>query len=125
MIQQFYIVRAEKRDGTLVYLKTPEVASTGHGATITPSPEFARKFPVSKPDDVIQWMERIKTSVGRSCNPATMRVMVFEMSLREIGEEDSDWNKALRMNAISKLSEQEIIALGLQKHEIERRLNAD
>lgn len=124
MIQQFYIVRAEKRDGTLVYLKTPEVASTG-GATITLSPEFARKFPVSKPDDVIQWMERIKTSVGRSCNPATMRVMVFEMSLREIGEEDSDWNKALRMNAISKLSEQEIVALGLQKHEIERRLNAD
>ena len=125
MIQQFYIVGVEKKDGTQVYCKTSESAAHGYSASITPSPELARKFAITAPEDVIQWVERIKTSVGRACNTNTMRVMVFEMKVREIDGDDSEWNKALRMNAISKLTEQEIVALGLQKHEIERRLNEE
>ncbi len=126
MSQKFYIVGVEKKDGVQVYLRVSDSASnSGYSAATTPNPENARKFALTAPQDVIQWMERIKSSVGRTCNAATMRAMVFEMSLREIGDEDSDWNKALRMNAISKLTEQEIVALGLQKHEIERRLSAE
>lgn len=126
MIQKFYVVRVEKKDGTLVYLRNSEGASpSGYSVATTPNPELARKFALTAPHDVIQWIERIKSSVGRTCNPNTMKAMVFEMSLREIDDDDSEWNKALRMNAISKLTEQEIVALGLQKHEIERRLNAE
>jgi hypothetical protein len=126
MIQQFYVVRVEKKDGMMVYLRISDASSpSGYSAATTPNPELARKFPLTAPQDVIQWIERIKSSVGRTCNPNTMKVMVFEMSLREIDDDDSEWNKALRMNAISKLTEQEIVALGLQKHEIERRLNAE
>ncbi len=126
MSQKFYIVAVEKKDGMRVFLRNSDSASnTGYSAATTPNPELARKFPLNAPQEVIQWMERIKSSVNRTCNAATMRAMVFEMNLREIGDEDSDWNKALRMNAISKLTEQEIVALGLQKHEIERRLSAD
>ena len=126
MSQKFYIVGVEKKDGMQVYLRVSDTsANSGYSASITPNPENARKFALTAPQDVIQWMERVKGSVGRTCNAATMRAMIFEMNLREIGDEDSDWNKALRMNAISKLTEQEIVALGLQKHEIERRLSAE
>ena len=127
MGQQFYIVAVDKKaDGGEVYCRLSEgAAPNGYSCSTTANPELARKFALDRPEEIIQWMERIKSSVGRTCNPNSMRAMIFEMNLRPISDEDSDWNKALRMNAISKLTEQEIVALGLQKHEIERRLNAE
>lgn len=126
MGQQFYIVAVDKKGGGEVYCRIPEGSSpNSYSCSTTTSPELARKFAVDRPDEVLQWMDRIKSSISRTCNSESLRGMIFEMNLRRISDDDSDWNKALRMSAISKLTEQEIIALGLQKHEIERRLNAE
>lgn len=125
MIQQFYVVSAEKKDGTKVYARFSENGSGSYSASITNSPMGARHFPIDCPQDVITWMERIKSSLGRSCVVSTIKVMVFEFEIREIGDDDSDWNKALRMNAIAKLTDQEVIALGLEAHAIERKMSAD
>ena len=126
MSEKYYIVAVDRKDGTEVYCRVPEGSSpAGYNYTTTPKPEMARKFEMDQHAEVIRWIDRIKSAVSRNFDSSTLRALVLEMNVRPISEDDSDWNKALRMNAISKLTEQEIVALGLQSHEIERRLSKD
>lgn len=121
--QVFYIVTATKLSGQQVFAKLAEGSSVS--ATTTSLPGAARMFEVSKANDALVWVEKIRATLSRTCDQNSIRVMIFEQRLRSVSEDDFEFHKALRMNAIAKLTAQEIEALGLEKVEIERRLNAD
>lgn len=112
-----YIVQASRLStGDMVYLRAG-ASSTTVGFTITPN--SAETFATT--DDALAWMDRIYKNACKTCDPTSIKIVSLNIEVCDI-EGDHEWERKLRLNAVSKLTYQEIEALGIEKYAIESKL---
>jgi hypothetical protein len=122
--RQTYVVSVEKKDGTLAFVRKGET-DTRVTIALTSDPAFANQFDLDTPkEEILDWIDQITgaSAITRNANPTTLRVMIFETQLFEISEDDYDWKVELQRNGVGKLTRAEVLALGLEKFEIERKM---
>ncbi len=125
MNKQVYIISVERKDGSTAYLRamnsvTRSAANTG----LTLDPAQARHFDTDTDKaDIIYWMDVERPKITKWANTDTLKIMRYVCTVVPVSADDIEWRTVLQRTAVSKLSNLEIEALGLEKYEIERRLS--
>ena len=113
---QSYVICVKNRAGTRLYLGGQKTTN------LTTNPGEAFQFGIEDDkSEIIAFIDKYRSTLNKH-EPDTICVMVFETTLRQIDVTEHDWATALRRNAVKKLTTMEIKALGVEKHEIERRM---
>lgn len=113
-----YIVKATRAsNGDVVFLRAG-TSSTSIGITLVAN--SAEVF--SDPDDALSWLDRIYKNACKTCVPESIKIVKLIVEVCDIND-DPEWERKLRLNAVSKLTYQEAQALGIEKYAVEKKLN--
>lgn len=113
-----YIIQATRTsNGETIYLRAGTTSATIGMASM---PNSAESF--TNQDDALIWLDRIYKNACKTCDPASIKIVSLNIEVLDI-EDDFEWERKLRLNAVSKLNYQEVKALGIEKYAIERKLN--
>ena len=71
---------------------------------------------------VIDWIDK-STATKQNIDKDSIRIHILDIKVTPIDlANDSEWRTALQRHGVYKLSPMEIMALGLTKYELERRM---
>lgn len=115
-IEQRYIVSVENTRGSRVYLKKSD-----YSPQVTQDPFYAQQWALTEDKaTILAALERFRRQLNNEYRANTVRIDLFEWEVKAL--DDEGWTQAIKEHALAKLTEQEIVALNLEKEEIFRRL---
>src|SRR5574343_904717 len=123
MKEQRYIISVENTNSRRMYFRRTEGYSGA--APVTIDPHLAQHWELGdKKTDILAQVERMRRNISNSSElkASTIRVELFEWQTTAVDGADSEWVANFRDNALTKLTTQEIEALGISNMEVFRRL---
>lgn len=124
--KKVYIIAVDRKDGNVAFLRKMSTGSnrtmSNNGLVSDPAQAMHFDFEVDK-ETIINWMDSERSKISKWANTDSIRIMLYECTATPVSADDFDWRTILQRTAVSKLSNLEIEALGLEKYEIERRLS--
>lgn len=126
--KKVYIIAVDRKDGNIAFLRKMSTSSTprtmnNNGLVSDPAQALHFDVEVDK-ETIVNWMDGERSKITKWANTDTIKIMLYECKATTVSADDIEWKTILQRTAVSKLSNLEIEALGLEKYEIERRLSS-
>lgn len=126
MKEQRYVLSVENTTSKRMYFKR----SDGYGGSImtTADPHLAMQWEITADKtEILKYIEKIKKAYASlsqpvDAKPNSIRIEIFEWETNPISGTDENWITALQRHALTKMTLQEVEALGVTNLEIFRRL---
>lgn len=118
MKRSSYIIEGIKTSNNSVVFLAKSANSSG----VLAIPEAENGATFETPEEVLSWLDRIYKNACRLCDPTSIKVKKINVEIIDIVD-DFEWDRALRLNAVSKLTYQEVQALDVEKYAIESKLS--
>lgn len=127
MKEQRYVLSIESTTSKRLYFKR----SDGYGGSImtTTDPHLAMQWEITADKtEILKHIEKIKKAYASLSQPvdvkqSSIQIELFEWETTPISGVDDEWTSTLQEHALSKMTLQEVEALGVTNLEIYRRLN--
>lgn len=130
MSEQKYVLTVENSRGDRVFVKKEQTYNGYDQNFITiRDPQTALSWSMSeKKQTITDALEKaqkyFKSKTSSDIRSDTIRLEVYEWSSTPVSETNEEWQQQFRETGLSKLTHQEIVALGVEQFEVFRRLKA-